>query len=145
MGVFSVNFPGTPTIMRINSPNMTPTVPGNYKNNYGASSFHPGGALFCMGDQSVRFLSNNVDFYTYNLLGGRADGLTVTPTTVIHAVRMLSQPENSEDFRTMFTSAGRSFSMMRTWSWLAVALFSLTLAGCGDKGDPNTDEGSRHG
>ena len=78
-GAFSVNFPGSPTIMRINSPNMTPSAPGNYKNNYGAASFHPGGVLFCLGDQSVRFLSNNTDFYTYNLLGGRADGLTVTP------------------------------------------------------------------
>jgi prepilin-type N-terminal cleavage/methylation domain-containing protein len=39
----------------------------------GASSHHPGGAAFCMGDGSVQFFNDGIDFYVYNALGCRDD------------------------------------------------------------------------
>lgn len=77
-GMFCIMQQGSPTGMRINSPNMRLNDASNsqYKNNMGASSHHPGGAMFCMADGAVVFLSENIDFRTYNALGGRADGIT---------------------------------------------------------------------
>jgi len=40
----------------------------------GYSSFHPGGANFCFGDGSVRFLKNSMSTIVFNRLGNRADG-----------------------------------------------------------------------
>ena len=40
----------------------------------GYSSFHPGGANFCFGDGSVRFLKNTISTVVFNRLGNRADG-----------------------------------------------------------------------
>jgi prepilin-type N-terminal cleavage/methylation domain-containing protein/prepilin-type processing-associated H-X9-DG protein len=40
----------------------------------GFKSFHSGGANFLFGDGSVRFLSENIDHRTYQLLGCRNDG-----------------------------------------------------------------------
>ena len=40
----------------------------------GYSSFHPGGANFCFGDGSVRFLKNSISTVVFNRLGNRADG-----------------------------------------------------------------------
>lgn len=37
-------------------------------------SFHPGGAMFEMGDGSVRFLSESIDGTTYRALASRAEG-----------------------------------------------------------------------
>ncbi|RCS44779.1 DUF1559 domain-containing protein [Bremerella cremea] len=39
-----------------------------------AGSWHPGGANFCMGDGSVRFLSENMDMKTYQGVSTRAGG-----------------------------------------------------------------------
>ena len=72
---FSTNFQGTPTNLRINSPNFNMTSDSDYKNNMGAGSAHAGGATFCMADGAVQFLVNEVDFELYNALGGRADGI----------------------------------------------------------------------
>jgi prepilin-type N-terminal cleavage/methylation domain-containing protein/prepilin-type processing-associated H-X9-DG protein len=41
----------------------------------GAKSKHPGGANFCLVDGSVRFISQDIDPKTYNLLGCRRDGM----------------------------------------------------------------------
>lgn len=38
----------------------------------GFASHHVGGAMFCMADGSVQFLSENIDLVTYNALGSRA-------------------------------------------------------------------------
>jgi prepilin-type processing-associated H-X9-DG protein len=46
----------------------------NYSTEMGFKSPHPGGAHFGMGDGSVQFLSETIDIYTYNWLGGKADG-----------------------------------------------------------------------
>jgi prepilin-type N-terminal cleavage/methylation domain-containing protein len=72
---FSGNFQGTPTNLRINSPNVNLTDDNDYKNNMGAGSYHGVGAAFCMADGAVRFLMNDIDFVLYNTLGGRADGI----------------------------------------------------------------------
>lgn len=82
-GMFSTNVHVLFTNMKVNSPSMTPT-PGtadgtgtSYISNVGASSHHVGGAHFLLCDGSVRFISNNVDFVTYNYLGNKADGQVV--------------------------------------------------------------------
>jgi prepilin-type processing-associated H-X9-DG protein len=38
----------------------------------GFKSRHPGGATFCLGDGSVRFLSDGIDYQLFNELGTRA-------------------------------------------------------------------------
>ncbi len=38
----------------------------------GFKSVHPGGANFVLGDASVRFLPDTIDYYVYNALGSRA-------------------------------------------------------------------------
>lgn len=43
-----------------------------------AGSWHPGGAMFLMGDGSVQFLSENMDMTTYRGLSTRNGGETVT-------------------------------------------------------------------
>ncbi len=44
----------------------------------GFKSSHPGGAFFVMGDGSVHFLPDSIDMLTYNRLGGKADGGSVS-------------------------------------------------------------------
>lgn len=44
---------------------------------YGSRSRHPGGTNHALGDASVRFISETVDFVTYQRLGARNDGETV--------------------------------------------------------------------
>ncbi len=73
-GAFSGNFQGAPTGMKINSPRTNFSNSGDYRNNMGAGSYHPGGATFCMGDASVQFLNNDIAFDVYNYLGGKSDG-----------------------------------------------------------------------
>ncbi|MCE9631897.1 MAG: DUF1559 domain-containing protein [Planctomycetia bacterium] len=76
-GMFCIMQQGSPTGMRINSANMRVDDASNsqFKNNMGTSSYHPGGALFCIADGAVVFLDENIDFQLYNALGGRADGI----------------------------------------------------------------------
>jgi len=74
-GAFSGNFQGAPTGMRINSPSTNFTNSGDYRNNMGAGSYHVGGAVFCMADGSVAFLSDTIDFVAYNAVGGKSDGI----------------------------------------------------------------------
>ncbi len=45
----------------------------------GFKSNHPGGALFALGDASVRFLADNIDHQTYQYLGAMVDGRAVSP------------------------------------------------------------------
>ena len=40
----------------------------------GFKSLHAGGAQFCFGDGGVRFLNQSIDHWTYQYLGGVADG-----------------------------------------------------------------------
>src|SRR5262245_4946885 len=45
----------------------------------GFKSLHPGGAMFVLCDSSVRFLPQNIDHTTYQMLGDRQDGNAVAP------------------------------------------------------------------
>ena len=57
-----------------------PCVKGNggWSSDMGFKSRHPGGAMFLLGDGSVRFLPNTIDYTTYQRLGDRRDGQPVT-------------------------------------------------------------------
>ena len=74
----SINYP-RPTNPRFPSPNGA--VDSNrdwsaYEVSFG--SRHPGGAQFCLGDGSVRFLAETIDAITYSGLGTRANGETIS-------------------------------------------------------------------
>lgn len=101
-GLFS-RFQGTTTSIRVNSIYINPASlwysggsvglaapvppPGSpwplldmRTTNSGAASFHPAGVNVCMGDGSVQFLGNDIDFPTaYRQLGNRNDGVAVLP------------------------------------------------------------------
>lgn len=76
-GIFSNNYQGLWTGLRINRTGLVLNDDGAYLQNSGASSFHTGGVQAVMGDGSVRFLSENMDFVIYNYLGGKSDGQVV--------------------------------------------------------------------
>ena len=46
----------------------------NWNYSWGFRSFHPAGANFLLGDGSVHFIASEVDYETYQKLGGRNDG-----------------------------------------------------------------------
>ena len=46
----------------------------NWQTSQGFKSQHKGGAQFVLVDGSVQFLSENIDYITYNRLGDRRDG-----------------------------------------------------------------------
>ncbi|MEZ6068550.1 MAG: DUF1559 domain-containing protein [Planctomycetaceae bacterium] len=72
-GAFSMNFPGAFTGQKPNSPTRTTNV-GDYRNNCGFSSHHPGGVQMVMADAKVTFASENIDFQAWNWLGHKSDG-----------------------------------------------------------------------
>jgi hypothetical protein len=80
-GAFSSNFPIFYTGQKINSPTMTNSVSGDWWINCGASSEHPGGALFVMVDGAVHFLTETMDHRLYCALGNKGDGITASLTT----------------------------------------------------------------
>ena len=53
------------------------TAQNNWNLSWGFRSAHPGGVQFCMGDDKVTFVSENIDYETYQRLGGRKDGQPV--------------------------------------------------------------------
>ncbi|MEZ6064405.1 MAG: DUF1559 domain-containing protein [Planctomycetaceae bacterium] len=50
----------------------------NWQTELGFRSLHPGGCQFVMGDAAVRFFSENIDYNSYQRLGGKADGQPVS-------------------------------------------------------------------
>jgi prepilin-type N-terminal cleavage/methylation domain-containing protein len=44
---------------------------------WGFRSQHPQGAQFCFGDGSIHFINQNVNYQTYQRLGGRRDGFPI--------------------------------------------------------------------
>jgi type II secretory pathway pseudopilin PulG len=50
----------------------------NWQTSQGFRSNHTGGAYFLMGDASVQYLADSIDYRTYQALGGRKDGTSVT-------------------------------------------------------------------
>jgi len=77
-GAYSTNFPIAFTGQKPNSPTRNLTNSGAYKNNGGFSSQHPGGMNMAMGDASVRFISQTIDFPLWCYLGDQADNQAVT-------------------------------------------------------------------
>jgi type II secretory pathway pseudopilin PulG len=49
----------------------------NWSTEFGFKSLHPGGAFFLMGDTSVHFINQNIDYTTYLNMGDKADGNAV--------------------------------------------------------------------
>ena len=75
--VWSTNWQGVTTRNKPNSARIDPTRDVDFVNNNGAASFHSGGVQSALADGSVQFISNNIDFATYNYLGNKADGLVL--------------------------------------------------------------------
>jgi prepilin-type processing-associated H-X9-DG protein len=53
------------------------TAQNNWNLSWGFRSYHPGGAQFLFVDGSAHFLSETIDYATWQHLGGRKDGFTV--------------------------------------------------------------------
>jgi prepilin-type N-terminal cleavage/methylation domain-containing protein len=71
-GAFMPNFPVAPTTIPINTMVSDMGQHTDWWRSSGYKSYHPGGAHVVMGDASVKFLSEAIDFRTYNALGTRA-------------------------------------------------------------------------
>ena len=66
------------TSCSVNCPGIDPThCVWNWHVTWGFKSNHSGGANFCFGDGSVRFLQQDINMQTYQYLGCRNDGQTV--------------------------------------------------------------------
>ncbi len=87
ISVYALNFPLSGTsiplnMMESNVPNapkarITRASGSNWFRVCGHKSVHPGGAQFVVGDGSVRFISETIDYRLYNNLGTRAGGEVV--------------------------------------------------------------------
>lgn len=65
-------FTTCPRSNRVTNPNCTNMDKWNYS--WGFRSQHPGGAHFLLVDSSTRFLTESINYSTYQRLGGRNDG-----------------------------------------------------------------------
>jgi prepilin-type N-terminal cleavage/methylation domain-containing protein/prepilin-type processing-associated H-X9-DG protein len=70
--VFCDNFPVSSTHIPLNTMIQSAT-PTNFAQISGFKSMHPSGANMLMGDGSVRFVSETIDYLTFNILGSRAN------------------------------------------------------------------------
>jgi prepilin-type N-terminal cleavage/methylation domain-containing protein len=78
MGVFSQNFPTSGTSIPLGTMvDRGVGKPGEgteWFRSCGFKSMHPAGANFALGDASVRFVMNSIDYRLYNEIGTRAGG-----------------------------------------------------------------------
>jgi prepilin-type N-terminal cleavage/methylation domain-containing protein len=74
--VFCDNFPVSSTHIPLNTMIRSDT-PTNFQKISGFKSAHASGAQFVMGDGSVQFLSETIDYLVYNYLGSRAGGESI--------------------------------------------------------------------
>lgn len=77
--VFCDNYPVSSTYIPLNTmehrPNATnPDPNGEYWKTSGFKSMHPGGANMLMGDGSVHFVNETIDWYAWNMLGSAFNG-----------------------------------------------------------------------
>ena len=72
MGVFSQNFPLSGTIIPLNT--FEKAVDANWWRTCGFKSKHPGGGNMLMGDGSVRFVKQAINYQVWNALGTKAGG-----------------------------------------------------------------------
>ncbi|UUO09213.1 DUF1559 domain-containing protein [Blastopirellula sp. J2-11] len=75
-GAFTRNFPIAYMGQKPNSPSRDDDV-SDWKRNCGYSSKHPGGVSMLMGDASVSFVAETIDFAVWCRLGDKADGNSV--------------------------------------------------------------------
>jgi len=75
-GAYASNFPVSGTSIPLNV--MEKNTCDNWYRVCGYKSKHPGGANFLLGDGSVRFFGETIDYRLYNELGTRAGGEVVT-------------------------------------------------------------------
>ncbi len=76
-GAYDTNFSCYPTTIPLNTLISDNGVATDWWQDCGFKSYHPGGAGFVMGDGSVQFIDETIDFQLYNNLGTRAGGETV--------------------------------------------------------------------
>ena len=50
----------------------------NWNTEVGFRSAHPGGGQFLLGDGSVRFIAETIDYLSYQAVGGKSDGSPVS-------------------------------------------------------------------
>ncbi len=74
-GAYASNFPVSGTSIPLNL--MEKDTCGNWYRVCGFKSKHPGGANFVMGDGSVHFVAESIDYELYNNLGTRGGGEVV--------------------------------------------------------------------
>jgi len=74
MGAYCVNFPISGTSIPLNRFEVCDRRGGIHYRACGLKSRHRGGAQFVMGDGSVHFVSDWIDYKLYNQLGTRAGG-----------------------------------------------------------------------
>ncbi|MBN1908836.1 MAG: DUF1559 domain-containing protein [Pirellulales bacterium] len=77
-GAFAPNFPIAGTTIPINTFEVCDVAGGIYYRACGYKSLHPGGANIMMGDGSVHFFNEYIDYRLYNELGTRAGGESVS-------------------------------------------------------------------
>jgi prepilin-type N-terminal cleavage/methylation domain-containing protein/prepilin-type processing-associated H-X9-DG protein len=76
-GAYVTNYLVLSTTIPLNTMESDNGVRGTWFRTCGFKSLHPGGANMLMGDASVQFLSEAIDFRLYNNLGTRAGGEAV--------------------------------------------------------------------
>jgi prepilin-type N-terminal cleavage/methylation domain-containing protein/prepilin-type processing-associated H-X9-DG protein len=72
-----INYPSCPNEPGFDSANATPLAGPKWAIEQAFRSSHPGGCHFLLADGSVHFLTETIDYETYQRLGARRDGLTV--------------------------------------------------------------------
>jgi prepilin-type N-terminal cleavage/methylation domain-containing protein/prepilin-type processing-associated H-X9-DG protein len=84
-GAYMQNFPGCATHIPLNTMMDDAGIDAigagglcKWQHTMGFKSRHPGGANFALADGSVRFLSETIDYKTYNALGTKAGGEAVS-------------------------------------------------------------------
>jgi hypothetical protein len=75
-GLYCLNFPVASHSIPINHMETDNGFPKNidWSRVSGFKSYHSGGAYFVMGDASVHFIAESIDFFLYAALGSRAQG-----------------------------------------------------------------------
>jgi prepilin-type N-terminal cleavage/methylation domain-containing protein len=78
-GAFDPNYPVLPTTIPLNTMEEDKGAHNLWYRTCGFKSYHPGAVGFCMGDGSVRFLPQTIDFRLYNELGTKGGGESAQP------------------------------------------------------------------
>ena len=77
-GTWAANFSLASTSIPLNTFETCPRPPGCHNRGCGFKSEHEGGANFVMGDNSVHFLAEDIDYRVYNAMGTRAGSETLS-------------------------------------------------------------------